>query len=206
MTMLMPTPPSCSGREQLALAELGHVREDRHVHGPAHRLELGEVGHRLGEDRVRAGIHQLLRAVDRRLQPVDGPDVGARHDEEVRVAPGIHGRTDALDRRVLVDDLLAVEVAAALGVDLVLDVQAGDAGVLEGLHGAGDVHRLAEAGVGVDERGQVGHPGDLLGAPGDLGQGGQADVRQAQVGREHGAGDVDALEALVLDEARRSAG
>ena len=75
-------------------------------------------------------------------------------------------------------------------------------GVLEHLHGAGDVHRLAEAGVGVDERGQVGHPRDLLAAAGDLGEGREADVGQPEVGAEHGARDVDALEALVLDEPR----
>jgi hypothetical protein len=73
-------------------------------------------------------------------------------------------------------------VPAALGVDLVLDVRAGEARVLEGLDRAGDVHRLAEAGVGVDDRGQLGHPGDLLPAPGHLGERRQADVGQAQIG------------------------
>jgi hypothetical protein len=96
----------------------------------------------------------------------------------------------------VVDDLLAVEVPAALGVDLVLDVGAGEARVLERLDRARHVHRLAEAGVGVDDRGQLGHAGDLLPAPGDLGEGRQADVGKAQVGREHRARDVDALEAL----------
>ena len=42
--------------------------------------------------------------------------------EEVRVAARVDGGADALDRGVLVDDRLAVEVAAALRVDLVLDV------------------------------------------------------------------------------------
>ena len=51
--------------------------------------------------------------------------------------------------------------------------------------------------------GQVRHPGDLPGPGGDLGQGGQADVRQAQVVGEDGAGDVDAGEALLLDQAGR---
>ena len=80
----------------------------------------------------------------------------------------------------LVDDRLAVEVAAALRVDLVLDVRAGEAGVLERLDRAGDVHRLAEAGVGVDDRRQLGHAGDLLAAAGDLGEGREADVGQAR--------------------------
>ena len=40
-------------------------------------------------------------------------------------------------------------VAAALGAHLVLDVDAGDAGLLEILHGVMHVHRIAVAGVGV---------------------------------------------------------
>ncbi len=59
---------------------------------------------------------------------------------------------------------------------------AGEARVLERLDRAGDVHRLAEAGVGVDDRRQLGHPGDLLPAAGDLGERRQADVGQPEVG------------------------
>ena len=103
-------------------------------------------------------------------------------------------------RRRLVDHRLAVEVAAALRVDLVLDVGSGEAGILECLDGPGDVHRLAEPGVGVDDRGQLGHPRDLRSARGDLGQRREPDVGQTQVGRQHRTRDVDALEALLLDE------
>ena len=115
--------------------------------------------------------------------------------------PSTAART-RLTRRVEVDDLLAVEVAAALGVDLVLDVEAGEPRVLHRLHGAGDVHRLAEARVGVDERRQVGHPRDLPGPGRDLGQRREADVGQSEVGGDDGARDVDALEALLLDQPR----
>src|SRR5690606_7039314 len=94
----------------------------------------------------------------------------------------------------------AVQVAAPLGVDLVLDVEPGDAGVLQRLDGAGDVHRLTEPGVRVDERRQVGDAGDLLAAAGDLGQRGEADVGQPEVGGQDRPGDVHAVEALVLDE------
>src|SRR5699024_3538023 len=45
-------------------------------------------------------------------------------------------------------------------------------------------------------------PCDLLGPAGNFGQGGQPDVRQAQVGREHRPGDIDPVEALVLDQVR----
>src|SRR5690606_36631079 len=152
--------------------------------------------HRLGEDRVGAGVDERLGAVDGGTEPLDGADVGPGHDEEVRVPAGVDGGPDTAQRRRLVDQLLAVEVAAALGVDLVLDVEAGHPGVLEHLDGAGDVHRLAEAGVGIDDGGQLGHAGDLSAAGGDLAQRGEPDVRLAEVRGEDGAGDVDAVEAL----------
>src|SRR5690606_30048003 len=62
--------------------------------------------------------------------------------------------------------------------------------------------RLPEAGVGIHDRRKVGHARDLAGALGDLGEGGEADVGQAQVGRQYGAGDVDPLEPLLHDEFR----
>src|SRR5690606_41800556 len=61
-------------------------------------------------------------------------------------APAVGGGSDPLGRRVEVDHGLAVQVPAALGVDLVLDVAAGEPCVLELLDRAGHVHRLAEAG------------------------------------------------------------
>jgi hypothetical protein len=170
------------GGEQLALAELGHVREQRDVDRRAEGLELGRAEERLGEDRVGTCVDEGLGAVDRCVEPPDGAYVRAGHHEEVGVASTLDRRADPLDRGLLVDDLLAVQVTAALGVDLVLDVAAGHPGVLERLDGARDVHGFAEPGVGVDERREVGHARDLPGACGDLGRGRQADVGQAQVG------------------------
>ena len=111
--------------------------------------------------------------------------------------------TAALTRRTISSvphHLLAVEVAAALGVDLVLEVAAGQPAVLERLDRTGDVHRLAEAGVGVDQRRKCCGCGDLLAAPGDLGQRRQPDVGQRQVGRQRRARDVAAVEAELLDQ------
>src|SRR5699024_3235362 len=107
---------------------------------------------------------------------------------------------------VQVDHRLAVQVAAAFGVDLVLDVAAGQPRLLELLDRAGHVHRLAETGVGVDQTGQIGGTGDLTAAGGDLGQGGQADVGQTQLIGDHGPGDVHAGEALLLDQCDRQRG
>lgn len=69
--------------------------------------------------------------------------------------------------------------------------------------GAGHVHWFTEAGVRVHEGGQVGHAGDLPGAGGDLGEGGQTDVGQAQIVGRDRAGDVDPGEALFLDQPGR---
>ena len=144
------------------------------------RSKSALVGHRLGEDQVGAGVDVGLGPVDRVVEAVDGGGVGAGGDDEGRVAAGGDRGLDPPDRDLAVDDVLAVQVPAALGVDLVLDVQPGHPGVLEQLHGAGGVHRLAEPGVRVDQGGQGGDPGDLLRPPGHLGRGGQPDVRQAR--------------------------
>ena len=188
--------------EELRFSELGHVGEDRHVDGGPDRGELLERLHRLGEDRVGPRVDERLGAVDGGGQALDPPDVGAGHDQEVRIAAPLDGRADALEGGGLIHHLLAVEVPAALRVHLVLEVHARDARVLEHLHRAGDVHRLAESGVGVDEGRQVGDPRDLASAVGDLGQGGEPDVGEPEIRAQHGARDVDALEALVLDEHR----
>jgi hypothetical protein len=55
---------------------------------------------------------------------------------------------DPLDSHAA-DDVLAVQVAAAFGVDLVLDVHPAHPGILEQLHGSRRVHRLAESGIRV---------------------------------------------------------
>ena len=92
---------------------------------------------------------------------------------------------------------------AAFRVHLVFNVEAGDPGILQLLHSAGHIHRFAEPGVGVDDRGQVGHARNLPGTPGDLGERGETDVGKPEVGAQHRSRDVDAIEALVLDEPRR---
>ena len=120
--------------------------------------------------------------------------------DEVRVAARGHRGPQALDHLGGRNDGLAVEVSASLGVDLVLEVAAGQPGVLEQRDGARGVHRFAESGVGVDQRGQVGDRRDLRAASGDLGQRGQPDVGQSQVGGQHRARDVDALESDLGDK------
>jgi 4-diphosphocytidyl-2-C-methyl-D-erythritol kinase len=85
------------------------------------------VAHRLGEDRVGTCVDQRLRAVDRGIEPLDRPDVGARHDEEVLVASGIGGGSAdaAAALRLLArlnglapDDPALLRAAAATGADV----------------------------------------------------------------------------------------
>jgi len=80
------------------------------------------------------------------------------------------------------DDGLAVKVTAPLRVDLVLEMTAGQPGILQQGDGARRAHRFAESGVGVDQRGQVGDRRNLRAARGDFGQRGQPDVGQPEIG------------------------
>jgi hypothetical protein len=191
------------GVQQLALAEFGHVGQDRHVDRGAEPLEVGFAGHGLGEDQVGSGVGEGLRPVDRVADAVHRRGVGAGGDDEGRVAARGDRGLDPPDRGFAVRHVLAVQVPAALGVDLVLDVQPGHPRVLEDRHRAGRVHRLAEPGVRVHERWQAGDPRDLLRPPGHLGERGQPDVGQPEVGGDHRPRHVDALEPVAGDQHRR---
>ena len=98
------------------------------------------------------------------------------------------------------DDLLAREVAAELGRDLVLDLHAGGSSPRDRMHGG---RGIAPAGVDVHEQGKV-HSADN---PVDVGQDvtevGFTGVRQAEglVGNA-GAGKVERLKASALGEQR----
>src|SRR5699024_2411522 len=101
-----------------------------------------------------------------------------------------------------VDHLLAIEVPAALGVHLVLDVRPGDTRVFQRLDRARDVHRLPEAGIGIDDRRQVRHLGDLARTPRHLCEGGEADVGEAEFGAHHCTGHVHPVETETFDHLR----
>jgi hypothetical protein len=99
---------------------------------------------------------------------------------------------------------LPAEVAAALGRDLVLELDAVGARALQRAHRVPHVQRIAEAGVGIDDQRQVHRVADARRVVGDLGQAHEGLVGQAEphVG-DAGAGDVDRLEAEVFDDAGR---
>ena len=99
------------------------------------------------------------------------------------------------------DELLAGPVAAALRLNLVLEVHAGGAGTGELAGRAGDHVRRTEAGVGVDEERKVGHRGDPAGILGDVGEGRQPEVGDAEGGvGDAGSGEVERPEAGAFGE------
>ncbi|CPY09195.1 Uncharacterised protein [Mycobacteroides abscessus] len=89
---------------------------------------------------------------------------------------------------------------APLRIYLVLQMKAGYPAVLEDGDRASGTHRLAKARVGVDQGGKVGNRRDLP-APGrHLGEGGQPDIGQGQIRRQHRARYVDTFEADFLNQ------
>ena len=186
----------------MGLAELGHIDQQRGVDELAEASDLCRVGQGLGEYHVRPGVQVGLRPLHGRVAALDGSGVGAGTYDKGRVASRLRRRLDAPAHVRDGHDLFAVQMAAALRVDLVLDVAAGNAQVLQDVHGAGGAQRLAETCVRVDERGQPRGAGDLVTARRHFAQGRQADVGQGQRRRHDGARDVHPFEAQALDQQR----
>src|SRR6185312_7845411 len=99
------------------------------------------------------------------------------------------------------DRLLAAHVAAALGPDLILDEESGEAGVLESADGVDDVDRRAVPGIPVGDKRQAGalsHHGCSVEA---LGIADNADVRNAITALgDPGAGDERRAVSRRLDQ------
>ncbi len=100
---------------------------------------------------------------------------------QVAVLPGVDSRLDLAEHLVGVDHRLAREVAAALGADLVFELDAVCPCPLEHAHRVAHVERIAEAGVGVDQQRQVHRVADARRVLGDLVQAHEGLVRPAEV-------------------------
>ena len=146
-----PQRAELAGRKLRGRSALNDVHQKRSVDPAADLVQLGGRLGRLDEDHVGAGLAVELGALKRRLEPEHLAGVGAGDDEQRVVGAGVEGGVQLghhLGRR---DDLLAGEVAAALGEGLILELNRVGAAPLERLHGPTDVQRSAEPGVGVDD-------------------------------------------------------
>ena len=167
----------------------------------ADRAQLVLRARRVDEDHVRAGGGVAVRARDRILEARDGDRVGARDDQRV----GIRARVERGAQLLLVqlgrDHVLALHVPAALREDLILELDAGDAGALELVHGADHLRDLAVARVGVGDHGDRDRRAEPPRVVDHLGRARDAEVGQPE-GRSRGGvpAAVDRLEAGALEQ------
>ncbi len=91
--------------------------------------------------------------------------VGACHDDELVVDPGVHGGFDSVAHFVGADEFFAGAMPAALGLHLVFQVAAAGSGPGQIPDRAGDLKGAAPTGVGIHQERQVGRLDD---APGRL--------------------------------------
>jgi hypothetical protein len=119
------------------------------------RARTLRLGHGLDEQDVGAGLGKGLGALHGGVEAVHGGGVGAGHDEQFLVAAGVARGLDLADHFAGLHHVLAGEVAAALGADLVFELDAVGAGALQGAHGVVGVERVAKAGVGIHQQGQL---------------------------------------------------
>ena len=128
----------------------------RRLQATGNRFEVFEAFRSLDEGDVRARLDVAAGPLDGRLEAFDGTGIGAGDDNQIlppRVDRGPHLAHHLLQR----DQLLAVEMTAPFGRVLVLDLNGAGAGLLQNANGVGDVDRVAETGVDVDDQRQIDH-------------------------------------------------
>src|SRR5581483_574502 len=131
------------------------------------------------------------RARERVLDSMDGARVRARNDDKIRVAPRVERGADFVFHLRLRNDFLAVEMAAALGRHLVLDVDRGDAGALEFAHRAHDAERVAVARIGVGDDRYLHGARHLARALDHLRHRHEPEIGQRGAARDGAAGEID---------------
>ncbi len=111
-----------------------------------------QLRHGLDEQQVCPRLGVGLGALNGGVEAVHCGGVGAGHDEQVLVAAGIARGLDLADHFAGLHHVLAGEVAAALGADLVFELDAVGARALQGAHGVVGVEGVAEARVRVHDQ------------------------------------------------------
>ena len=178
-----------------------HVHHLRPRHGTGERLELLLGEERIGKRHVRARLAVAVGPLDRGVEPRRTARVGARDDDEPLVPPRIGGGSELPLHLLAGNQLLALNVAAALRVHLVFEVDSRDPRRLELLHRANDVDRVAISGVRVGDDGNRHRLGEVVRHHRHLPHGEEADVGLPEQGvGDPGAGHVDGRESRLLDE------
>ena len=167
----------------------------------ADRAQLVLRARGVDEDDVGARGGVAVRARDRVLEAGHGDRIGARDDQRVAVGARVERRAQLLLVQLGRDHVLALHVTAALREDLILELDAGDAGALELVHGADHLRDLAVARVGVGDHGERDGRAEAAGVLDHLGR-----ARDAEVGQPEGGGGgriaaaVERLEAGALEQ------
>jgi hypothetical protein len=140
-------------------------------------------------------------ALDAGLYALHGAGVGAGDEQKVGMAACLGGGGQFalhLRRR---DEGLALQVAAALGGLLVLQMEAGQAGLLVGLDRAHHLQRISVSGVRVAEGRHLHGLGDVPGLAGHLVHAQQTDVGvPGQAVDQPGPRDIDRRKTQLLGE------
>jgi hypothetical protein len=136
--------------------------------------------------------------------------VALRHNDEVRIELALHVDRGAVahDRLLQRHHFQAGALRASLALDrLIVDADAGDAGLDAVAHEAAHRHDAAMAGVAVDNHRRRHAVRDPAGDLDAFGHGGGADIRHAGVAADHRTGaDEQRLATRALHDARQRRG
>src|SRR6185312_13697270 len=137
--------------ERLCLATLDHIDHRRHaLQRRRNTLEFLTRLRRLDKQHVGAGVAIRFGAGNCWLEAFDGYGVGARDDQGLARMPRVERGLDFTDHLLRWDERLVVEMAAALGKRLVLDLDCVRARSLEQADRARHIERITITGVRID--------------------------------------------------------
>ena len=167
-------------------------------------LELLLRDGRLHEEQVGTRLAIGVGPIERRLEAFHGASVRTRDDQEVPVVASVDRGLHLLDHLREGDHGLALEMSAALGEDLILELDRARAGALVEAKGAVEVQRIAESGVAVRHDRDLHSIANPRHVHRHLGRRGEPHVGRAQMAvRDARARQIDRLEARALDDPGR---
>ena len=196
--------------QQRANPKLGHVCQERRLVGklPADPGKLVPIPRCLGEEPIGTRVSVGVEACQGVIEARHPAGIAAGDDHGVGIAAAGPGCGHLLHHLAHRHDLLAGQMATPLraprpagGPLLILQLDRRRARRLEDADTLLDLPRATEAGVGIDDEGDVGGRRKDPGVGSELVERDQADVGdRMHAGREDRAGEVHRLEPLPLDQ------